>query len=322
MSNLAGHTVNHRYVRFAWGVLGLNILVILWGAFVRATGSGAGCGSNWPLCQGEIIPQPQQIETVIEFSHRLSSGLALLAVVALVIWGFRAYPKGHGVRKGVVWTGIFMILEALIGAALVLLEYTALNVSVGRAIWMAGHLVNTFLLLAALSLTVWWAKGGGRLRLRGPGVVGWTYWLLVVGMFVLGASGAVTALGDTLTITGGISPQENTLVNTFVELRIFHPLIAFAVFGLALLAVWTANRNGRANAGMQRYGQAIVIVFIVQLLLGALNVQLRAPVWLQMAHLLLTSTIWILVVFLGAATLSNRTAENEKTKTAYVEASA
>jgi heme A synthase len=320
MSNLAGHTVNHRYVRFAWGVLGLNILVILWGAFVRASGSGAGCGSNWPLCQGEIIPQPQQIETVIEFSHRLSSGLALLAVVALVIWGFRAYPKGHGVRKGVVWTGIFMILEALIGAGLVLLEYTALNVSLGRAIWMAGHLVNTFLLLAALSLTVWWAKGGDRLRLRGHGAVGWTYWLLVAGMFVLGASGAVTALGDTLTITGGISPQENTLVNTLVELRIFHPLIAFAVFGLALLAVWTANRNGRANAGMQRYGQAIVILFIVQLLLGALNVQLRAPVWLQMAHLLLTSTIWILVVFLGAATLSNRTAKNVKTETAYVEA--
>src|SRR5215212_415734 len=107
MSNIVGNPVSPRYVRFSWGVLGLNMLVIIWGAFVRASGSGAGCGSHWPLCQGEVIPRPQQIETVIEFSHRLSSGLALLAVVTLVIWGFRAYPKGHGVRKAVVWTSIF-----------------------------------------------------------------------------------------------------------------------------------------------------------------------------------------------------------------------
>ncbi len=290
------------------------------GRLCRATGSGAGCGSHWPLCQGEVIPQPQQIETVIEFSHRLTSGLALIAVVILVIWGFRAYPKGHGVRKAVVWSGIFMILEALIGAALVLLEYTAFNVSVGRAIWMAGHLVNTFLLLAALALTVWWAKGGSSIRLRGHGAMSWTYWLLVGGMFVLGASGAITALGDTLTITGGISPQENTLVNTFVELRIFHPLIAFGVFGLALLAVWTANRGGKANRDMQRYGQATIILFIVQLLLGSLNVRLQAPVWLQMLHLLLTSTIWIIVVLFGAAALSNRPAEQVEAEAAYAKA--
>ncbi len=141
-------------------------------------------------------------------------------------------------------------------------------------------------------------------------------------MFVLGASGAITALGDTLTITGGISPQENALVATFVDLRIFHPLIAFAVFGLTLLAVWTANRGGKANADMQRYGQAIVILFIVQLLLGALNVQLKAPVWLQMVHLLFTSTIWVLVVLFGAATLSNRPAETVKPETAYLNAGA
>lgn len=299
-------TVNQRFVRFTWGVLVLNLLVIIWGAFVRATGSGAGCGSHWPLCNGEIIPQPQQIETIIEFSHRITSGLAMLVVLALVIWGFRAYPKGHGVRKAVVWTGIFMILEALIGAAIVLLSYTAFNVSVGRAIWMAGHLVNTFLLLGALAMTIWWARGGGRLQLGGHGVAAWAYWLLVGGMFVLGASGAITALGDTLTLTGGLSPQEYPLVATLVELRILHPIIAFAVFGLTLLAVWTASRGGKGTDEMQRYGQALIILFIVQLLLGALNVQLRAPVWLQMVHLLFTSIIWLLVVFFGAAAFSRR----------------
>jgi heme A synthase len=321
-SKLGTTPVNGRFLRYAWGVLGLNVLVIVWGAFVRATGSGAGCGSHWPLCNGEVIPQAPQLETMIEFSHRITSGLALLAVLALVVWGFRAYPKGHGVRKGVVWTGIFMILEALIGAALVLLEYTAFNVSVGRALWMALHLINTFLLLAALVLTVWWAQGGARLKLRGHGVVGLTFWLLVGGMLLLGASGAITALGDTLTITGGLSPQEYPLVATLVELRILHPIIAFVVFGLALLSVWTANRGGRANADMHRYGQAVVILFIVQLLVGALNVQLRAPVWLQLVHLLFTSVIWMLVVFFGAATLSNRKPQPAAREGAYAEASA
>lgn len=311
---LMENLVNRRFVRFTWGVLALNIIVIIWGAFVRATGSGAGCGSNWPLCHGEVIPRPQQIETMIEFSHRVSSGLALLAVLGMIIWGLRAYPKGHLVRVGVVWTGIFMLLEALIGAALVLLEYTALNVSVGRAIWMAGHLVNTFLLLGALALTVWWANGGGRLQLRGQGARGVAYWLLVAGMFLLGMSGAITALGDTLTITGGISPQENALVATFVDLRIFHPLIAFLVFGFALLSVWTAHRSGSASAAVGRYGQAIIILFIVQLLLGALNVQLRAPVWLQLVHLLFTSVIWLLVVWFGAALLTPQTQRAEQAR--------
>ena len=314
--------INRRFVRFAWGVLAFNLLVIIWGAFVRATGSGAGCGSHWPLCNGEIIPRAEQIETVIEFSHRVSSGLALIGVLALVIWGFRAYPKGNPVRKGVTWTGIFMIVESLVGAALVLLNYTALNVSVARAIWMAVHLTNTLLLLGALGLTVWWANGGGRIQLRNQGGKGVAYWLLVAGMFVLGMSGAVTALGDTLTITGGLSPQEYPLVQTLVDLRIFHPLIAFAVFALAVLAFWTAHRQPETSAQAGRYGQAVVILFIVQLILGALNVQLRAPVWLQMLHLLLTSVIWLLVVWFGAALLAPRVQDVGQKQTALRDAAA
>ena len=82
--------VNRRFSRYAWGTLGLNIFVIVWGAFVRASGSGAGCGSHWPLCNGEVIPQPERIATVIEFFHRITSGLALIAVLVMVVWAFRA----------------------------------------------------------------------------------------------------------------------------------------------------------------------------------------------------------------------------------------
>ena len=295
--------VNRRYARFAWGTLGLNIFVIVWGAFVRASGSGAGCGSHWPLCNGEIIPQPERIATVIEFFHRVTSGLALIAVLVLVVWAFRAYPKGNPVRIGALASLVFIIIESLVGAALVLLQYVEFNVSVGRAIWMSIHLTNTLLLIAVLTLTAWWASGGKGFRLRGHGATGGTLLAAIIGMFILGVSGAITALGDTLTIAGGISPDENALVATFVQLRVFHPLLAFIVGGLLAFAVSTGTRHDPAP-NVQRFGWWAVGLFAVQLLIGALNVFLKAPVWLQMVHLFFTTVIWILTVLYGAAVLA------------------
>ena len=295
--------VNRRFSRYAWGTLGLNIFVIVWGAFVRASGSGAGCGSHWPLCNGEVIPQPERIATVIEFFHRITSGLALIAVLVMVVWAFRAYPKGNLVRLGALAALVFIIIESLVGAALVLLQYVEFNVSVGRAIWMGVHLTNTLLLTAALTLTAWWASGGQGFRVRGHGATGATLFAAIAGMFVLGVSGAITALGDTLTIAGGISPDENALVATFVQLRVFHPLIAFVVGGLLFYAVSTGARQQPAPA-VQQFGWWAVSLFAVQLLLGALNVFLKAPVWLQMVHLLMTTVIWILTVLYGAAVLA------------------
>lgn len=297
--------INLRFARYAWGVLALNLFVIIWGAFVRASGSGAGCGSHWPLCNGVLIPQPQHVATWIEFAHRITSGLALLSVIVMLVWALRAYPRGHRVRAGAVAAMIFMIIEALVGAALVLLEYVAFNVSVGRAIWMGTHLVNTLILTAALTLTAWWGSGGPPVRLRGQGSVGVTLLLAMLGMLVLGVSGAITALGDTLVITGGITPEQNALVAQLVSLRIFHPLIAITVGCLVALAAWVCYRK-RPTIYTLRFGQAAVALFVLQLCLGALNVALRAPLWLQMVHLLITSTIWILLVLLAAAALGQK----------------
>lgn len=295
---------NRRFAQYAWGVVAANVVVILWGAFVRATGSGAGCGDHWPLCNGEVIPRAEQIETLIEFSHRVTSGLALLAVVALLIWALRAFPKGHIVRKAAAASMALMILEALIGAALVLLQYVAFNISLGRAIWMAAHLVNTLLLLAALVLTAWWGQGGRILRLRGQGLIGWSLLLATVGMLVLSMSGAITALGDTLVITGGISPAEHALVATLVELRILHPIIAFVVGALVIGAAWIVIQR-RTDGGAQRVGRLVIALYVAQLLIGSLNVALRAPVWLQLVHLAFTCAIWILLVVLAAQALAS-----------------
>ncbi len=296
--------INRRYATFAWGVLAFNILVILWGAFVRATGSGAGCGSHWPLCNGELIPRPEQTEVIIEFSHRITSGLALIGVLVMLVWALRAYPRGHRVRRGAIAAMIFMVIEALIGAGLVLLELVAYNVSIARAYWMAGHLINTFFLLAALTLTAWWASGGAKLRLRGQGALPWVFGLALLAMLILGASGGITALGDTLVLNAGITPEESPVVAQLVSLRIYHPLIAFTVGALLILAAVMAVRHQPALLSTRRLALALGALYTLQLMLGALNVALKAPVWLQLVHLFMSNLIWITLVLLAADTLA------------------
>jgi heme A synthase len=296
---------NRRYAGFAWFVLAVNVLVVLWGAFVRATGSGAGCGSHWPLCGGEVIPRAARIETLIEFSHRLSSGTALILVVALMIWAWRAFPRGDRVRKAAAVALVFMIVEALIGAGLVLLELVASNVSVARAYWMAGHLVNTFLLLAALTLTAWYAGGAAGMRLRGQGAALWTLVAALLGVMVMGMSGAVTALGDTLVFTAGIAPEESPIVAGLVDLRIYHPVLAFVVAVLLALAVLTVRAARPSRVG-QRLAVALGALYVTQLVLGAINVALKAPIAIQLLHLLVSALIWILLVLLAATALAQR----------------
>lgn len=298
--------INKRFAVFAWGVLGYNLLVILWGAVVRATGSGAGCGSHWPLCQGEVIPRAPAIETVIELSHRLTSGVALIVVVILVIWALRLYSKGHFVRKS-AWVSLFFIFtEALLGAGLVLFEYVAFDQSVARAYWMAGHLVNTFLLLAALTLTAWGATTGQSWRWRGQGLVGWLLMIAWLTLLLLGASGAITALGDTLAIRGGISPTESAMVAQLVALRIYHPLLAVLV-GIVLAGIAWVVMSRRPDPATQRWGRMLIGIFALELVLGVINVALKAPVWMQVVHLLAADLLWIALILLTASAFAQPT---------------
>ncbi|MEM1032327.1 MAG: COX15/CtaA family protein, partial [Myxococcota bacterium] len=187
-----------RFATFCWFALAYTLAVIVWGAFVRATGSGAGCGSHWPTCNGEVVPRAPSVETLIEFSHRLTSGLSGLIVLAQVLLARRLYPRGHRVRQAAGWAGGFMLLEVIIGAGIVVLKYVADDQSVGRAVWMGVHLVSTFLLVGAMTLTAHYARGAARVRLAGTGTRGALAGVVLASIILTGLSGSVAALGDTL----------------------------------------------------------------------------------------------------------------------------
>lgn len=291
------------FARYVWFVLACNLGVIMWGAYVRATGSGAGCGSHWPLCNGEVIPRSDQIETMVEFTHRLSSGLAFLLVAGMLVWAWRIYPRGHRVRTAAIISMVFMITEALVGAGLVLFELVAENTSTARASSIAVHLVNTFILLAFITLTGWWASD------RQPVRIYWgkaTVWLLLVGLMgvlLLGMSGALTALGDTLfpvsSLREGIQQDFSAAAHFLVRLRILHPSIAVLV---AVYLIFVINWiNARVSRQLNRQiGWLLISLFVVQLLAGLINVLLLAPVWMQMVHLLLSDLVWICLVMFTA----------------------
>jgi heme a synthase len=292
-----------RLARFAWFALAYNIGVILWGAYVRASGSGAGCGSHWPLCNGEILPRSPTAATLIEFSHRVTSGIALVLVVVLLVWTWRRSRAGHPARLGAVLTVVFMVTEAAVGAGLVLFRLVADNATMARAMFMAAHLVNTFLLIASLTLTAYWLSGGAGVRFR-PRIRAGLLLLAALGILLIGTSGAVAALGDTLfpssSIAAGLSADLSSTSHLLIRLRVLHPALAIGV-GLAVLG--GALRLRSIDPILSRRAHAVGGLIVVQLAAGLLNVVLLAPVWMQMVHLLLADAVWIAFVLLAAGAL-------------------
>jgi heme A synthase len=295
-----------RFARYAWFVLVWNLAVIIWGAVVRATGAGAGCGEHWPLCNGQVIPPAPQVKTLIEYGHRVTSGLALLLVVGLVAYAFRVFPHKHLVRRASVIALVFELTEGLIGAALVLLGHVAANESVKRGYSLSMHLANTLLLLAALSITAWFATrepgpASAALNLKRILLLG------AVGIIVIGISGAIAALGDTLftasTLTEGIRQDFATGAHPFVRLRVLHPFLAVGLAVFLLSAVAYMFSSIKINSTARQLGIGLILITVAQLCLGAVNLVLMAPVPVQLIHLLLADLLWIAYVLLSAELL-------------------
>ncbi len=295
-----------RFAKVAWLTVGVTIFVVLWGAIVRATGSGAGCGNNWPTCNGEVLPLSGSAETTIEFIHRISSvGLGLL-ILYLLFAAVRTFPSGSRVRFGAWATFVLVIVESLVGAGLVLFEQTGDFEGVSRAYWQSAHFVNTLLLLGAVTLTAWWSSTAGPdHRLEATWRDRWIIGAVGASMLVLGVSGAIAALGDTLfpvdSFVEGLERELSATGHLFERLRIFHPAIAVAT---GILATWAATQL--ADSRGERIGRLSRIVsslVFAQIALGTLNALLAAPVWVQIVHLLVADLVWMTLVVLAADVL-------------------
>jgi cytochrome c oxidase assembly protein subunit 15 len=290
--------------RFAWAVLAYFIAVILWGGLVRATGSGAGCGDHWPLCNGTVMQHSPRVDTMVEFTHRITSGLSFFSAVGLMIWTLAATARGHLARAASVAVVIFTLIEAVIGALLVKLGLTAQSQSPLRAPYLALHLTNTLLLLAALTLTAHFlsrARGYTRdtIRLVAPaGAVGGVLIVLVVGV-----TGSLAALGDTLfpasSIGAALAQDFSATSEWLVRWRWTHPTVAFFA---SIFLIWLLVRGSRRSTVWDNRGLSalVLILLAAQYLLGVLDVVLLAPVWLQVAHLLGADVLWAALVVLTA----------------------
>ena len=283
-------------------MLVLNLGVILWGAVVRATGSGAGCGSNWPDCDGAIVPVLEDGATAVEFTHRLTSGLALIAVIALFVGARRRFDREHRVRRAAKVALGFMIVEVLIGAALVLFGWVDDDTSTARVVAIAVHLANTFLLIGAIAITAWWASGRPAVRLddrRAVAMMGAGLGALVV----VGGIGAITALGDTLFPDATIADDFRSSSHYLVRLRTIHPVLAVLASGyLVFLAQQWAGTRDRPHVPF--LAAAVTVIVVAQVTFGFVNLALAAPVWAQLVHLLLADLLWLATLLLGAAGLA------------------
>ncbi|HEY0758344.1 MAG TPA: COX15/CtaA family protein [Acidisarcina sp.] len=289
-------------LHYAWAVVGWNVLVVLWGAVVRATGSGAGCGNHWPLCNGQVIPQSPQLATVVEFIHRAMTGGATLSILLLLIWTFRALPGRHLARAAVTASAVFLVLEALLGALLVKLGYVVHNESMGRFIVLPVHLANTLLLLASLTLTAHYigrTQGfmRGSVELRSPLV---SFFGLAATLLV-GVSGSLAALGDTLfpaaTLRAAFVQDLSSSSSWLLRLRWVHPAAA-VIAGLYI--GWLLYRSRGRESSDRQISITIVILLLAQLVLGAADVVLLAPTWMQIIHLLGADLLWIALILLTA----------------------
>jgi cytochrome c oxidase assembly protein subunit 15/protoheme IX farnesyltransferase len=299
----AGDAARSRFRKVAWGSLVFTLGVILFGAVVRITGSGAGCGQHWPTCQGSLLVLPRGVKMAIEYTHRTTSGLSLVLVLVTGALAWRTYPRGHGARRAAGAAVLFMLVEAFIGAVLVRRALVADNVSVARAAVMSLHLVNTTLLTGSMALSAFGAaRPVPRLRPSCP-----LEWLLAGGLVAAVAvsiTGAITALGDTLFPVETARPLAERLAAdysataTFLERgRAVHPLAAFLIGTWLLVLAWKTSEIRPHRAVVRRAHVVMGLVF-AQMAAGVVNILLSAPGYMQVLHLGLGLTLWLALVLL------------------------
>lgn len=286
-----------KLARFAWALVWYTVLVILWGAWVRISHSGDGCGDNWPLCHGAAIPVDAGAKTWIEISHRYSTALYGIFVLGLLVATWRRFSAKHSARFWSLAALVFTVTEALIGRQLVKLGLVDQSTDLMRLIAMPLHLVNTSaLIISVVMLAESLSFATSQRRSLQPSTR-WAIWCFSAGVLVLLCSGAVAALGSHLapssSLTSGLVKDLSVDSHLSVRLRLLHPFLAlgFALLGPWAIARWSAAApNAQAKAACRR----LLAVLCSAIVVGVTTLLLLAPVWLKLIHLLLAN---VLIIF-------------------------
>ena len=271
----------------------LSIVSILAGAFVRATGSGDGCGATWPTCKGRIIPALTDTSELIEFSHRSVSGL-LLVVTLIIFSKTRKFQKGSLVKSVTNYLTFFVIFEAIIGAIIVLFEWVGLNSSLPRIVAVPIHLVNTFGLLGCYAILYKIVEDD----LKEIKSIFDKNFILISLLFLLsGATGSITALADVLfpsaSFIEGFLEDFDKTSEALTRLRILHPIISSALS--VVLYVYSTRIN-------KKYGVNVKLLktfVIVAVLLGVFNVISNIVLPLSILHLAIADFLWISYIYVS-----------------------
>ena len=271
----------------------LSIASILAGAFVRATGSGDGCGATWPTCKGKIIPELSDTSELIEFSHRSISGV-LLVVTLIIFVKTRKFQKDSLVRTVTNYLTFFVIFEALIGAVIVIFEWVGLNSSLPRIIAVPIHLVNTFGLLGSYAVLYKILQDD----LKNIRNMFNKNFILISSLFLLsGATGSITALADVLfpsaSFLEGFLADFNRTSEVLTRLRILHPIISSTLS--IVLYVYTTGISKKYNVSVK----PLQLLIIIAVFLGVLNVLSNIVLPLSILHLAIADFLWISYIYVS-----------------------
>lgn len=303
-----------KFAKYAWFVLAYNLVVILWGVFLRASKSGDGCGQHWLTCHGEVVPSAPELKTVIEFSHRVTSALAGIFLIVLLVWAWRIWRESKAetnhIFKAAVASFVFVVIEGLLGAGLVLTGNTAENLTPTRPVWMAAHLINTLILLTFLTLTAWFASGGKRFNFKAEPKILFLLGAGVLGILLIGISGSIAALANMIfpseTLAEGLAKDFSATSHFLLRLRISHPILSImtSVY-LIFLAGWLRKKSENERS-VTRWSNALSVLILAQIAFGAVTLLTGAPILMQLGHLLLADLVWIAFVLLTASFLAEQ----------------